>query len=381
VTSLAFAGAGWVTAVHGLAASGIGDLAVVHVASRTPRSAKRRADQVGAVPCRYDELPGGADAVLVATPPRLHLREAKRAAEGGAAVLVEAPLATTLAAADELVGLAQQGAQVAYGENLVHSPGVAEAVRVVRDMGQLTFLEVRLAQGRPDRRSHLASGWGGGALFDLGSHAIAVALLLAAPARVVEVEADVIGDDDLVVDDDADITLTFDTGLRAQVRATWRAAAPSWDAQAASADGAVRLELVPDPTVEVNGVALRLPHAPAGLVSPQLHHLGYVAQLATLAADVETGRPPRCGPAFGRLVLDIVCAAYTSARRGKPEAVPFTGRRDRTPHSLWRLPDEPPPTDEPAQDGEDARPAERPPAAGGTPTPAGEATTPPSEPG
>jgi predicted dehydrogenase len=333
------------------------------------------------VPCRYDELPGGADAVVVATPPRLHLREAKRAVDGGAAALVEAPLATTLAAADELVGLAQQGALVAYGENLVHSPGVAEAVRVVRDMGQLTFLEVRLAQGRPDRRSHLASGWGGGALFDLGSHAIAVALLLAAPARVVEVEADVIGDDDLVVDDDADVTLTFDTGLRAHIRATWRAAAASWDAQAASADGAVRLELVPDPGVEVNGVALRLPHAPDGVVSPQLHHLGYVAQLATLAADVEAVRPPRCGPAFGRLVLDIVCAAYASAGRGKPEAVPFTGRRDRTPHSLWRLPDGPPPPDEPTPVREEAPTAEGPPPADGPAAPPGQAATPPPEPG
>jgi predicted dehydrogenase len=356
VAALAFAGAGWVTAVHGLAAGGVADVSVVQVASRTPRSAKRRADQVGAVPSRYDELPGDADAVLVATPPRLHVREAQRAVEGGAAVLVEAPLATTLAGADDLVALAEEGALVAYGENLVYSPGVAEAVRVVRDMGDLAFLEVRLAQGRPDRRSHLASGWGGGALFDLGSHAIAVALLLAAPARVVEVEADVVGDDDLVVDDDADVTLTFDTGLRAHVRATWRAAAPSWDAQVASADGAVRLELVPDPTVEVNGVGLRLPHPPEGLVSPQLHHLGYVAQLATFAADVEAGRQPRCGPAFGRLVLDIVCAAYASAARGKPEPVPFTGRRDRTPHSLWRLPDEPPATsaEAPADAGADA---------------------------
>jgi predicted dehydrogenase len=358
MTSLAFAGAGWVTAVHGLAATGVDDLSVVHVASRTPRSAKRRADQVGAVPCRYDELPGGADAVVVATPPRLHLREAQRAVNGGAAVLVEAPLATTLAAADDLVALAEGGALVAYGENLVHSPAVAEAVRMVRDLGPLTFLEVRLAQGRPDRRSHLASGWGGGALFDLGSHAVAVALLLAAPARVVEVEAEVSGRDDLVVDDDATVRLTFDSGLRAQVRATWRAPAPSWDAQAATADAAVRLELVPEPTVEVNGVALPLPAADAALVSPQLHHLGYVAQLETLAADIEAGRAPQCGPAFGRLVLDIVCAAYTSAGRGRPEPVPFTGRRDRTPHSLWRLPegppaDTPPPETPPAETASD----------------------------
>jgi myo-inositol 2-dehydrogenase/D-chiro-inositol 1-dehydrogenase len=336
MTSLAFAGAGWVTAVHGLAATGVPGLVVTQVASRTPRSARKRARQVGAASCTYQDLPGGADAVLVATPPRMHPREAQRAAAAGATVLVEAPLAATLSGADGIVALAQGGARIAYGENLVHAPPVAEAVRAARGIGPLTFLEVRLAQGRPDRRSHMSGGWGGGALFDLGTHAVAVALLMAAPARVVEVEAVLAAGKGLVVDDDARVTLTFDSGLQAQVRATWRAAAPAWDAQAASATGAVRLELVPSPSVELNGSPLPLPAVPDGLASPQLHHLGYVSQLATLAADARAGRVPRCGPAFGRAVLDVVCAAYAAAGRGRPEAVPFTGPRDRAPHALWK---------------------------------------------
>jgi hypothetical protein len=40
--------------------------------------------------------------------------------------------------------------------------------------------------------------------------------------------------------------------------------------------------------------------------------------------------------AFGRSVLDIVCAAYTSAHHGAVEPVPYRGRRDRTPLELWR---------------------------------------------
>ena len=65
--------------------------------------------------------------------------------------------------------------------------------------------------------------------------------------------------------------------------------------------------------------------------------------MATITADVEAGRAPRCGPAFGRLVLEIVSAANTAAGRGEPVDLPFAGRRDRTPHSLWRLPDDAPP--------------------------------------
>ena len=335
MTSLAFAGAGWVTAVHGLAVDALDHVHVVHVASRRGFSASRRAEQTGAVVCRYDELPGGADVVVVATPPPVHRQEAERAVAGGAAALVETPLAATLADADAIVALAGRGT-VAYGENLAYSPAVAEAVAACRRMGDLTHLEVRMAQGRPDWAEHrLVPEWGGGALFDLGVHAVALALLAAAPARPVAVEARVAGGPGIEVDDDAEVTLAFDTGLCAQVRASWRAAAPTWDAQAASATGAVRLELVPEPAVELNGTGLPLPEPPPTAASAQLHHLGYIGQLATIAADVEAGRPPRMPAVFGRLVLEIVCAAYTAARTGRPEPLPYTGPRDRTPHELW----------------------------------------------
>ena len=351
MVALAFAGAGFVTAIHGLAAEAVPDLQVVHVASRSDRSARRRASQTGAVACTYGDLPGGADAVMVATPPALHRREALRALDGGAVALVEAPLAATLADADRLVEAAEAtpaaaaGAAVAagrhhgrvgYAENLVHSPTVAEAVAACRRIGGLTHLEVRFAQGRPDWGDHLEPAWGGGALFDLGTHAVALALLVAAPARVSAVEAQLVAGDRLDVDDDATVTLVFDSDLRAEVRATWRAAAPTWEAQAASAGGAVRLELVPQPSVEINGVPMVLPTPPLGLASAQLHHLGYVAQLAALASDIEAGRSPTPGPQFGRHVLEIVCAAYVSARTDRPEPVPFTGPRDRTPLELWR---------------------------------------------
>jgi len=336
-TTLALAGAGWVATVHGLAAQAFDDVTITRVASRHDDSAQRRAEQVGAAACRYDDLPGGADAVIVATPPSLHRREAERAVAGGAIALVETPIATTLADADAIVELAGRG-RVAYGENLVHSPVVADAVQVCRRIGEMTHLEVRFAQGLPESSpERLDPAWGGGVLLDLGIHALAVAVLMAAPARVVAVEADLAAGDALAVDDDATVTLVFDTGLRAAVRATWRAAAPTWDAQAASATSAMRLELVPEPTVELNGAPLRLPSPPSGLATDQLHHLGYLDQLSAVAGDVTRARTPSVTPVFGRFLLDIVCAASTAARTGEQVAVPFTGPRDRTPHELWSV--------------------------------------------
>jgi predicted dehydrogenase len=336
MVALAFAGAGFVTGIYGLAVEAQPDLRVVHVASRSTRSARRRAAQTGGVACGYADLPGGADVVVVATPPALHRREAERAVAGGAVALVQTPLAATLDDADRLVAAAAQGGRVGYAENLVHSPTVVEAVAACRRLGGLTHLELRFAQGRPDWGDHLEPSWGGGALFDLGVHAIALALLAAAPARVMAVEAQLQAGDGLELDDDATLTLVFDSGLRAEVRATWRAPAPTWDAQAAGPEGAVRLELVPHASVEINGVPVALTSPPPGLASPQLHHLGYVAQLEALSADIGAERPPTPGPQLGRHLLDIVCAAYVAARTGREEPVPFTGPRDRTPLQLWR---------------------------------------------
>ena len=49
-----------------------------------------------------------------------------------------------------------------------------------------------------------------------------------------------------------------------------------------------------------------------------------------------TGLDPVNTAAVGRLILDIVCAAYWSAGHGgDPEPVPFTGPRDRIPLELW----------------------------------------------
>jgi hypothetical protein len=40
--------------------------------------------------------------------------------------------------------------------------------------------------------------------------------------------------------------------------------------------------------------------------------------------------------AFGRDILEIVCAAYQSACSGEPVTFPFAGDRSATPNELWK---------------------------------------------
>ena len=346
-TRLAFAGSGRITGAHGLAARDLPGVEVIAVASRNPDHARERAEQMGARPCAYDELPAGADAVVVATPPALHAGDVLHALARGAAVIVEKPLCTTLAEADALVAAAgRTGERIGYAENLAFAPIVVEAIALTAALGELRHLEVRALSNRPTWGDFLTAQWGGGVLFDLGVHPLAIAVLLAEasamaagspPPRLISIRARLEGADDIEVDDDAEVDLTFDTGLEARVVASWRHDDPQWDLQAASDAGVVRAELLPALVLERNGVAVTIPAAaPEGDI-PQIAQFGYRAQLETFLADFDAGRTPIMNATFGRRILEIVCAASDSAAKGGVAvALPFTGPRDRTPLQLWR---------------------------------------------
>jgi predicted dehydrogenase len=333
---LAFAGAGFIAAVHGYAVDQLPGVRIGHVASRNPARAAEAAQRLSAEACTYAQLPAGADGVVVSTPPAQHAEQALAALAAGAGVLLEKPLCTTLEEADRLVAAAQEGC-LAYAENLAHSPAVRMAIAQARELEGIERIEVRALQGRPTWGGFLTEGWGGGVLFDLGPHPIAVALLLAAPARPVAVRAELTGADDHPVDEHATATIRLDTGAEIHVEASWaHGHAQAWDAQVSAPDGVVRLELVPEVLLERNGVEVRLPEAPAG-VNRQLVDLGYLDQLGSFVEDLRTGRNPGVGAAFGRAVLDLTCAAYASAGDGGAWVdLPFAGSRTSTPLQLWR---------------------------------------------
>ena len=119
------------------------------------------------------------------------------------------------------------------------------------------------------------------------------------------------------------------------MEASWGATAPVWDLQVASSTGVVRAELIPAVTLEHNGEHVSLP-APRQGVVPELDTFGYVRQLEA-SIDVAQGATTAMNAAFGHHVLEVVCAAYSSAgQAGAPIALPFTGPRHRTPLELWR---------------------------------------------
>lgn len=335
---VALCGAGMIGSVHAACAAELG-LPVVAVASRTAMRAEQLASAYGARPIGYDALPGGADIVVVATPPRCHAEDTLRLLQAGATVLVEKPLCRTLEEADALVSAGQRHpGRLLYGENLAHAPVVQRLVELTPDVGRLTHVEVRTLQSRPTWGDFTSDDWGGGALFDLGVHPVAIALLVANAAgrgRPQAVSAHLVGGTDHHSDEHAEVWLHHRDGLVTHVVASWQAADVVWDVQVAGDRGVLRAELLPAVALEANGEPVHVGRAASKV--PAFADLGYIGQLQELEHLATGATTPLMTAAFGREVLQVVTAAYLSAGQAGAEVpLPLTGRRDLTPLQWWR---------------------------------------------
>ena len=328
---MALAGAGYIAVVHALAADSAG-LKVRAVASAGGRSARHLAGELDARRCRPEELPAGAEVMIVATPPETHTQLALLGLRAGARVLVEKPLATTLADADRIVAaVAGGGSTLLCAENLLHAPAWRELARRRPTLGTLGHLSVRTLQPPPDWGHFTSPLRSGGVLFDLGPHPIALALDAAAEP-VVSVRATLSSERDDGADDAAELEMLFESGLRATLQISWRSPETAWDLQASSDTGVLRLELLPEVSLEHNGEPVALP-ARHQVADPRIEQFGYVDQLLDLVAPEPAGQSAEAA----RHVLEIICAAYASAgRSGSEVSLPFRGDREATPMQLWR---------------------------------------------
>ena len=335
--SIALCGAGMISGAHAMAAHVLG-MAVVAVASRSQEKSTERAKQLNANPVDYAQLPSGADIVVVATPPAQHFDHAVYSLQRGAAVVIEKPLAYTLNEADRLVSHAEQyGQKLLYAENLAYAPIVHAFIKRAVSIGSVTHMSFRTVQPLPAWGDFTTAEWGGGALFDLGVHPIAIAVLVGraiGAGEVVAVSAKLDGE---ITDTHAELELTFTNGLTASVVSSWQGSeTPEWNFQVASDQGVVRAELMPHLVLEHNGeeVALPTPTAPI----PFIQQFGYTGQLQAFADDLANHTTPFMDIAFGRWMMEIVCAGYVSARENSAEvAVPSGCDRFCSPLQLWKM--------------------------------------------
>lgn len=178
----AIIGCGKVSDVHAEALKNTPEAQFVAVYSRSPEKAKQYGEKYGVRGfCDIREMiaSAGVEAVIVCTPHPAHRDAAVRAAEAGAHVLVEKPLASTLQDCDEMLAAAKQ-AKVKIGivcQRRFYSP--VQRVRRAIDEGKIgkPALGTVLMLGWRDQKYYESDPWrgqwkaeGGGVLVNQAPH-------------------------------------------------------------------------------------------------------------------------------------------------------------------------------------------------------------------
>lgn len=182
VFNISIAGCGKVAHLHAKAIENIQDARLAGVWSRTPENAKNFAASYGTK--AYNDVAGmvtdtGTDLVIVCTPHPFHKQPAVEAAEAGANVLVEKPLASTLVDCDSIINACKTG-NVKLGvisQRRWYSPvlRVKEAIEKGK-IGKPVLATVNMLGWR-DRQYYIADAWrgtwkleGGGVLVNQSPH-------------------------------------------------------------------------------------------------------------------------------------------------------------------------------------------------------------------
>ena len=163
-----------------------------------------------------DVFRSDVDGVAIATPVRTHYRLAKEALLHGKHVLVEKPLTTDVAEAEELAALAiKQQCILMVGHTLVYNPAVNELRRLVQggELGKIYSIEaerVNLGLFRSDIN----------VIWDLAPHDVSVLLYLL-DKKPQEIKVQAHAHLQPRIHDTAHLDLAFADGMTAHIHVSW----------------------------------------------------------------------------------------------------------------------------------------------------------------
>jgi UDP-N-acetylglucosamine 3-dehydrogenase len=270
------------------------------------------------------------DAVVICSENRNHSRDAVAALEGGAHVLCEKPIATTVEDARAMIRVSEEtGRQLRTAFPVRYLPAVRHAREVVRSGGVGRVLAVN-----GTNHGQIPGGWfldpelaGGGAVMDHTVHvADALRWILGAEAGSVYAEiGSFFGAED--IDDGAILTIELEGGIMAD--GAFATIDPSWsrgDGYPTWGDVTLRITGTSG-VLEVDAFAQRLTTFDHESKSVSWTHTGEdmnVLMLEDFLRGVAEGSPAGASGVDGLRALEIVLAAYRSGRDHEPRPVERT---------------------------------------------------------
>jgi predicted dehydrogenase len=292
--------------------------------SRSPASSEATcaAWGSGAVEARWEDavVRDDVDAVLIATPNAQHHSVAMAALSAGKHVLVDKPMACTVADADEMITAAERVQRVLVPfQNTRFAAPFAAAAQHVRAgvIGDVTGFRVAFGHTGPQAWAPRATWFfesataGGGCLIDLGVHAID--LVRAVTGDDVKHVSALLNGRAGDVETDAQLLVRLRTGAIGSIHASWSAQpGPDHQLTVVGSEGTLHLDSrTPLTLVTSSGERSRV-ELPDQTSSP----------LEEFLAAVTGARAPAVTAADGRAAVAVVEAAYRSAATGELVEVP-----------------------------------------------------------
>ena len=325
---IAFAGTGYINKIHAQAAKNA-RLELAAVINHKKDSMLEFGKQFN-IARQYEKLEdllkdGGVDALVVSTPNYLHAPQTIAALNAGVHVMVEKPMAMNAQEAEQMCDAAEKS-----GSTLM----VAHCWRFDPDVLWLKEQSKRL--GKIIRTKGIGvhthwgpSGWftqkefaGGGALADMGIHALDTARFLLGDPKPVSVYAK-IGTyyKDFDVDDTGVIIIEWDNGATSYIESGW------WQPHADGPEAATQLygtegfgQLFPTQLELPNRANEKIETINAGFEFPRKEHCPqslYDDQLKYFVECIEKKKTPTPGGLEGLINMKVVDAAYESSKTGK----------------------------------------------------------------
>lgn len=267
----------------------------------------------------------GLHAVIINTPHALHLEMVLAAAEHGLHVLVEKPMATTVADCDRMIQACRAaGVSLVIGQiqHFLPEKLAAEDVLASGELGRVLMIrDYRTTDYRPGTRPD----WffseamaGGGALMNIGGHCLDRSLWFGG-APVESVSASTLKRFGVPVETDGAIALTLKNGVHVSISVVSDAVQRLDEILIVCEFGTLSCSPHHGTLVRRDGVSRTVwePH-------PEDIQEGFFLQLQDFITVLDGG-VPKVSVGHARHIVEVVLAAYEADRTGRPVELVDTG--------------------------------------------------------
>jgi myo-inositol 2-dehydrogenase/D-chiro-inositol 1-dehydrogenase len=292
------------------------------------------------------------DVVVIGIPNDLHREVVVAAAEAGKHVILEKPIAHTLADADAIIAACKKrNVKLMYAETICFSPKYTRAKQLADENAIGTVYMVK--QGEKHSGPH--SDWfydinrsGGGAIMDMGCHGIEWARWMYGKPKVKSITAHcqrVFHTQRTKGEDNSVLILEFQNGQIAVIENSWAKQGGMDDrVELYGTEGVIYCDLLHGSSMETYsakgyGYAVEKAGETKGwtfTVFEESHIYGFPHEMRHFIRCVLDDKTPTETGEDGRATLEIIYAAYESAGTGRRVNWPYTPKNpDQVPVNLW----------------------------------------------